>query len=44
MAWWSIEDVAFRAALERVAAGEDPGLVEAELYANSDVVHIEPEQ
>lgn len=44
MAWWSIEDVEFRAALERVAAGEDPGVVEAELYANSEVTYVEPEQ
>jgi hypothetical protein len=43
MAWWSIEDVEFRAALERVATGEDPGMVEAELYANSEVVQVEPE-
>lgn len=44
MVWWSIEGAAFRAALERVAAGDDPGLVEAELYANSEVVNVEPEQ
>lgn len=44
MAWWVIQDTALRAALDRVSEGEDPGLVEAELYANSDVDQIEPEQ
>jgi hypothetical protein len=43
MAWWVIEDKALRAALDRVARGEEPGLVEAELYANSAVDQIEPE-
>ena len=43
MAWWVIEDTALRAALERVRGGEDPGLIEAELYANSDTDQIEPE-
>jgi hypothetical protein len=34
--WWVIEDVALRAALQRVGDGEDPGLVEAEMYANAE--------
>lgn len=42
MAWWVIEDKALRAALDRVAEGEDPGLVETELYANSEVDQVEP--
>ena len=37
MSWWVIEDVALREALQRAHNGEDPGLVEAELYANSAV-------
>lgn len=43
MAWWVIEDTELRAALNRVSSGEDPGVVEAELYANSEVDQIEPE-
>lgn len=33
--WWVIEDVELREALRRVHGGEDPSLVEAELYANT---------
>lgn len=36
--WWVISDEAFAAALCRVADGDDPWIVAAEFYANSDVV------
>jgi len=42
MAWWVIEDVQLREALRRAQAGEDTGLIEAELYANSAVEQAPP--
>lgn len=36
-AWWTIQGHALRAALRRAHEGEDPELVYAELYANSEV-------
>ena len=41
MGWWCISGEELIAALRRVASGEDPGLVYAELYANSDVENAE---
>lgn len=35
LGWWAISGDALMAALRRVAAGEDPDLIYAELYANS---------
>lgn len=43
-AWWAISEDAFLDALRRVAAGEDPDLVYAEFYANSDHEHVEDDQ
>lgn len=34
--WWAISDDALVEMLERVHAGEPPGVVHAEFYANSD--------
>lgn len=36
LGWWSISGDELLALLRRVAAGEDPDLVYAETYANSD--------
>ena len=36
LGWWAIAGEELLAALRRVAGGEDPDLVYAELYANSD--------
>ena len=35
LGWWAISGEALIDALRRVAAGEDPDLIYAELYANS---------
>jgi phosphopentomutase len=43
LGWWSISGVALLEALRRVAEGENPDIVYAELYANSDHSHIEGE-
>jgi hypothetical protein len=43
VSWWVIEDVELRAALKRAHDGEDPSIVEAELYANSRAEKPEPE-
>lgn len=43
-AWWAISEDAFLDTLRRVAAGEDPDLVYAEFYANSDHEHVEDDQ
>lgn len=37
LGWWSIRGEALLAMLRRVADGEDPDLVYAEEYANSEV-------
>lgn len=34
--WWTINGADLHAALERVAKGEDPDLMYAELYANTE--------
>lgn len=36
-AWWCISGAAFLDALHRAHAGEDPDLLYAEHYANSDI-------
>ncbi|MGV8874845.1 MAG: hypothetical protein ACOH2Q_20110 [Rhodococcus sp. (in: high G+C Gram-positive bacteria)] len=36
LGWWAISGVALLESLKRTANGEDPDLVYAELYANSD--------
>ena len=43
MAWWVLEDVALREALRRAQAGEDIGVIEAELYANSAAEQVPPD-
>lgn len=40
LGWWTISGEALLAALHRVAAGDNPDLVYAELYANSE--HDQP--
>jgi hypothetical protein len=37
LGWWTISGAQLLDALKRVASGEDPDLVYAELYANSAV-------
>lgn len=37
LGWWAISGAQLLDALKRVASGEDPDLVYAELYANSAV-------
>lgn len=37
--WWAMSSDAFIAALRRAFAGEDPDLIYAEWYANSDIEH-----
>lgn len=37
LGWWTISGEELLAALARAHGGEDPNLVYAELYANSDV-------
>lgn len=39
--WWVVSDDGLHDALHRVAAGEDPDMVEAELYANADHERVE---
>jgi hypothetical protein len=43
LGWWTIKGEALLDALHRVAAGEHPDIVYAELYANSDHEHDEVE-
>lgn len=37
MGWWAISGEDFLAALKRAHAGENPELIYAELYANSEI-------
>lgn len=39
--WWAISGDAFLAALRRAHAGEDPDLLYAEHYANSDPKEVD---
>lgn len=39
--WWAIEAGALLDALRRVGAGENPDLIYAELYANSNIETVE---
>ena len=41
LGYWCISGEALLEALHRVAEGEDPDIVYAELYANSDHEHVE---
>lgn len=41
LGWWAIAGEAFLEALRRAHAGEDPDLIYAEYYANSDHEHVE---
>jgi hypothetical protein len=43
LGWWSISGEALLQALRDVANGEDPDVVYAELYANSDHETVPPE-
>jgi hypothetical protein len=40
-AWWCISEDDVLAALRRVAAGEDPDLVYAEMYVNAEREEVE---
>lgn len=42
--WWVISSVELLAALRRVAAGEDPDIAYAELYANSRIEDHDEEE
>jgi hypothetical protein len=42
--WWTIHGESLMEALKRAHAGEDPDLVYAELYANSDVINYEAKE
>ena len=42
LGWWCISGETLLEALQRVHQGEDPDLVYAELYANSEVEPPEP--
>lgn len=35
MTWWVIQDTVLREALQRAAEGDDPGVVETEMFVNS---------
>jgi len=39
--WWAIEGDALLDALRRTNAGEDPDMIYAELYANSNIETVE---
>lgn len=39
--YWAISDEAFMEAMRRASQGEDPDLLYAEFYANSDIEHVE---
>jgi hypothetical protein len=41
--WWSISGDAIMDGLRRAHAGEDPDLLYAEYYANSEIVNVEEE-
>lgn len=41
LGWWTISGDCLIEMLRRVAAGEDPDLVYAEAYANSDHEHVD---
>lgn len=43
LGWWSISGDAMLAAFRRAAAGEDPDLLYAELYANCTVEPVPPD-
>jgi len=43
LGWWTISGVAILEALRRVDNGEDPDMVYAELYANSQIENPESE-
>lgn len=40
LGWWQVEGAEILAALHAVAAGEDPSLVFAELYANTSSIEV----
>jgi len=40
LGWWTISGVALLDALKRAHDGDDPDIVYAELYANSDVENV----
>lgn len=42
--WWVISDHTLRDALQRAHNGEDPGVIEAEIYANSDRIDVDPDE
>jgi hypothetical protein len=42
--WWTISGEALLDALRHVGNGEDPDVVYAELYVNSDHERVEPEE
>lgn len=44
LGWWTISGAALLDALNRVQDGDDPDVVYAELYANSDHEHPEDDQ
>lgn len=44
LGWWAISGEAFLDALRRAAAGEDPDMLYAEHYANSDVQRPDPQE
>lgn len=41
LGWWVISGDDFREAMRRAAGGEDPDLLYAEYYANSDVEQVD---
>lgn len=40
LGWWAISGDAFLGAMKRAHAGEDPDLLYAEQYANSDIEQV----
>jgi len=44
LGWWAIAGSELLAALRRAHSGEDPDLVYAELYANSDQEQVPPKE
>lgn len=44
LGWWAISGEAFLDALKRAAAGEDPDLIYAEHYANSDIERADDDE
>ena len=43
LGWWSVSGEVLMEMLQRCAAGESPGIVYAEMYANSDHKYVEAE-